>query len=40
MFFENGTICFAVCRSIEISEDKKQVTVRLDTKEIKTILFE
>ncbi len=27
-------------RSIEISEDKKQVTVRLDTKEIKTILFE
>ena len=27
-------------RSIEISEDKKQVTVRLDTKEIKTVLFE
>ena len=27
-------------RSVDISEDKKQVTVRLDTKEIKTILFE
>ena len=27
-------------RAIDISEDKKQVTVRLDTKEIKTVLFE